>query len=176
MLKKYTILIATLFFMVQPSHGMSYLKDILTRNSSETNPEMLIPEIENALEHNEFQQAAKLMVEYKIRVHLDVTCCTDPSSAAAGDALTIRQLTNPKFKKMAKHVSKRDLNTTALETIARFEKELASGTMPQPEWVGKYGMNKYVGCSKDGLFIARSECREKQLALLEKYKTDLSEV
>src|SRR3989339_712560 len=78
---------------------------------------------------------------FKIRVRQDAACCTDKSAAAAMDALTVRQMTNPKFARIATAVPEKTFKKIFTDEVEWVEEKLQKDQLPSPEWIAEYGMS-----------------------------------
>ena len=107
-------------------------------------PEKMIPAIERALAKDDFTTSGDLMAAYWIRVRLDSACCADASTQAAMDQLTIRAMANPKYSEFSRRATRDQLREHYVSAGKQIEKALNDKTLSSPEWVAKYGLNKYL--------------------------------
>ena len=154
-------------------------------------PEQMIGLIEQALDKNEFSQAAHWIARFQIRVRLDAACCKDPSAIAALDMLTVRAWSNPKYQEISQHVSAQENQTIFQTQLASTKQALDNNMLPCPNWIARYGMNQFttaletpsnpsffarlLGRNKpaDRLFVSDTECQTKQQNLLQEYNKQL---
>lgn len=148
-------------------------------------PEQMLPEIERALAKDDFVPAMDLMSAYFIRVRIDRACCSDASTEAAMDQLTIRAMHNPKYGALGSKVSREELRASYVRVGEQIGKALADNTLSSPEWIAKYGMNKFLRAlapagtpvrSDKELFGDPASWPAKRQAALDKFRAEFSSV
>lgn len=134
-------------------------------------PNKLIPLLMQALHQNQFRQAAGFLAHFRIRSRLDVACCTDKSTRAVGDILTIMGMTNPKFQELSQQVPKEDFEAIFHQELATVERDLEDKKLSSPHWVAQYGMNQFgMSTSEKPLFPSDEECYKIRRSTLDEYK------
>ena len=140
-------------------------------------PEKLLLALDQALEGEKYVDAARCMILYKVRTTLDVACSTDASTQAAHDALTFRQMTNPKFSQIGTRVAFDQLNQLAVEVEAQVRKDLEGNRLPAPTWVEQHGMGKFMRAfgvaSEEPSFKPETEWIAIRRAKLDEFKATL---
>jgi hypothetical protein len=139
--------------------------------------EKILPALDRALNDDEYVDAARCMILYKVRTTLDVACSTDASTQAAHDALIFRQMANPKFSQIGTRVAFDQFNQLAVEVEAQVRKDLDGNRLPAPTWVEQYGMGKFMrafGIANTGpSFKPETEWASIRRAKLDEFKATL---
>ena len=143
--------------------------DKVEKDAEMGHPEPMLFMIDQSLEKNDFMEAAKLIARFKIRVRQDAACCTDKSAAAAMDALTFRQMTNPKFARIATAVPEKTFKKIFTDEVEWVEEKLQKDQLPSPEWIAEYGMSTFIvalGGPASALFIPQSQWKKERMKII----------
>ncbi len=134
-------------------------------------PETMVSLIDQALEQDDFLQAAALIERFKIRVVMDASCCTDDTVIAAIHLLAYREEENPKFQELKERISPEQRYTIFRQQLMLVENEFEAGKLPAPYWIAPYGIKKHAekDVRNEELFPNVEECksvRQEVLAIL----------
>lgn len=141
----------------------------------EMHPERMIFLIDQALEQNDFLQAAALIERFKIRVVMDASCCMDDAAADAIYLLAYRKEQNPKFQELEAKISPMQNYTIFRQQLMLVEDALNAGTLPVPYWIAPYGIKKHEEkeIKDEELFPSPDECKKARQEILEFLKENV---
>ena len=132
-------------------------------------PDHIILLVGQALNHRQFDQAAKLMSHFVIRTHLDAACCHDASAISAMNLLTHLEIL-PKYVNICTIISPEKLAAITRTSLNNIEQALTAGELASPEWIAEYctGENKI-----SPLFSSPAQCDKKRMHRIQELREEL---